>query len=1158
LDRLAIRSAERAPGRQTAGCNPAAIGQKRRVGGSVAQDPTTMIKFRILGPLEVQENGRLAPLGGTRQRALLAILLLHRGEVVSNDRLVDELWGEHPPGTATKTVQVYVSRLRKELGQGVVVTRGGGYMLDIEPDQLDAARFERLTDEGRAALENGDANAASELLRETLELWRGPPLTDLAYEPFAQGEIARLEELRLVALEQRVEADLALGKHAALIPELETLVREHPARERLRAQLILALYRSGRQADALASYRDARRALVEELGLEPGRELKELERAILAQDPALDAPARPRPSRGPARTGRPRASPRPRRGGVLVGIGGGLLLVAAVAAVFAGGEDDSNAARATANSLAVIDPESNSVVATVPTGIRPADVAAGAGHIWVANEADDTVTQVDPRRRAAVSTLTPRTGVAGVAVGAGGVWIGGERRLVRVNAGFRTQDLSVKLVPPDEHTGYSGPNLVAVRYGSVWVGSDYGAIARVDPETRAVESVSVGNSPSALATGAGGVWVTDDVDNTVTRIDPASANAVTAATPVGRGPSAVATGAGAVWVANTQDNTVARLDPKTAVVSGKTRVGRRPTGVAVGEGAVWVANSLSGTVSRIDPRDGDVEETIEIGGAPQSLTVAHGLVWVSVQPKAAPAIPTTAERGRVARVLVLEDEGPTDPALDFDRQRQSALCAQLYNYPDRPYPEGARLRPEVAGGPPSVSPDGRTYEFRLRRGFRFSPPSNEPVTAEAFERAIERTLSPRIGSFGGGLLADVVGADDYMAGRTRGIAGVSARGTTLVMRLERPVPDLTARLAAPYFCAVPPNTPIKRNGVDAVPSAGPYYVASRVPERSLVLRRNPNYSGPRPHRLAEIRYTIGVPEEKAVAAVEGGRADYVEINPPNLAGGLPAEPRQRLIERYGPPSEAARAGRQQLFTQPSLSTYSFVFNTRRGPFTDPRLRRAVNFAMDRRALAEHTGGSEAGQPTDQLIAPGVPGFEDAAIYPLGGPDLASARRLAGDERRQAVLYTCKLQGCTRHAQILKSNLSAIGIDLEIRQFNLAELFGRLEDPSEPFDIGYTNWFPDYVDPYNYVNGQYAREGGFRPGLFEDPKFERRMADAADLTGDARLRAYAKLDRDIADIAAPAATFATGVNTHFLSARMGCQVPHPIYGLDLAALCIKRR
>jgi oligopeptide transport system substrate-binding protein len=294
-----------------------------------------------------------------------------------------------------------------------------------------------------------------------------------------------------------------------------------------------------------------------------------------------------------------------------------------------------------------------------------------------------------------------------------------------------------------------------------------------------------------------------------------------------------------------------------------------------------------------------------------------------------------------------------------------------------------------------------------------------------------------------------------------------------------------------------------------------------------------------------------------VAAVKAGRADYVQLNPAELSGGAPTDVVGQLTQRYGPRSEAARGGRQQLFTQPSLSIYSFVFNTSRGPFTDPRLRRAVAFAMDRRALAQHTGGTETGRPADQFIPPGLPGFEDAAVYPLGGPDLESARRLMGGRRLSAVLYTCDLPGCARHAQILKANLSAIGIDLSIRQFLLGEMFDRTRDPSEPFDITYSNWFVDYADPYGYINEQFA-SNGFRPGLFEDPDFERRMAAAARLTGDARLRAYAKLDRDLAADAVPAVPFATGTANYFLSARMGCQVLHPIFGLDLASLCIRRR
>ena len=259
-------------------------------------------------------------------------------------------------------------------------------------------------------------------------MWRGPPLADFAYEQFAQPEIARLSELRLLTLEERIEADLALGRHTALVPELETLVREHPARERLRAQLMLALYRSGRQADALASYQDARRAFADRLGLEPSRELQALEQSILRQDPAIDAPVRRRAPVPPRRSS---------RGAVLIAAGGAILLAAAVAAIFAAGDEASDPERATANSLAVIDPESNRLVGTIPTGVRPADVAAGAGYIWVANRDDDTVTQIAPRARRVVSTTSPGVSVAGLAAGRHGVWVGDIRRTRVVQARSR-------------------------------------------------------------------------------------------------------------------------------------------------------------------------------------------------------------------------------------------------------------------------------------------------------------------------------------------------------------------------------------------------------------------------------------------------------------------------------------------------------------------------------------------------------------------------------------------------------------------------------------------------------------------------------------------------------------------------------------------------
>src|SRR2546426_11373420 len=259
------------------------------------------MEFRILGPIEVWSERRQIALGGIKQRALLAVLLLHRNEVVSIDRLIDELWNGHPPATSVKVVQVYVSQLRKALGgrrarsdeEGLLVTRAPGYLLRVEPDELDAERFERLVEEGRRALGAGSPRLATRTLLEALALWRGPALADFALDSFAQTEIARLEEVRVSALDNRIDADLALGRHEELVGELEALVAENPLRERLRGQLMLALYRAGRQADALEVYRQTRELQHGEPGLEPNRPLQSLEYSILLQDTALELAAQP-------------------------------------------------------------------------------------------------------------------------------------------------------------------------------------------------------------------------------------------------------------------------------------------------------------------------------------------------------------------------------------------------------------------------------------------------------------------------------------------------------------------------------------------------------------------------------------------------------------------------------------------------------------------------------------------------------------------------------------------------------------------------------------------------------------------------------------------------------------------------------------------------
>ena len=335
----------------------------------------------MLGPLEVLEDGREVDLGAPKQRALLAILLLHANEVVSTDRLVDDLWEDEPPDTARKALQVYVFQLRKLLGRERLHTRDRGYMLTVADGELDLDRF-------RDFVAAGDPVGA-------LGLWRGEPLQGFADRSFAAPDIARLEELRLTAIEERNEQQLAAGEHVELVGELESLVRAHPLRERLRGQQMLVLYRSGRQAEALDAYQDARRTLTDELGIEPGRELRDLQQKILNQDARLDLPiatpeqadvgAQKQPRRRLPESlarGRPAATRRCGRGGCP--------------------RRDSRISEAPVvvqpNSVALIDPETNAVVDDIPVGNSPSSVAVGEGAVWVLNGDDRTVSRVDPLR----------------------------------------------------------------------------------------------------------------------------------------------------------------------------------------------------------------------------------------------------------------------------------------------------------------------------------------------------------------------------------------------------------------------------------------------------------------------------------------------------------------------------------------------------------------------------------------------------------------------------------------------------------------------------------------------------------------------------------------------------------------------------------------
>ena len=923
--------------------------------------------FRILGPLEVWDGDRELSLGGGKQRALLALLLIHPNESLSTDRLIDELWDEQPPQTAGKALHNYVSQLRRMLGDDRLQTQPRGYALRVRPGELDVDGFRQQFEEGRRAQAAGDPERAALLLREALALWRGSPLADFTYEAFARDEIGRLDELHLSALIERIDADLALGRHVDVIGELETLVAQHPAQERLRGQLMLALYRSERQAEALQVYQDARRVLVEELGIEPSQALQRLEQSILTQDTAIELPVseRPRPTVADARSSSRRWPVMLQNQRLLVAV---LVAAAAVggaaAALFAWSDNSEPAQIVAGNAVAIIDPRSDRVTGQVAVGAAPAALAIGKGSLWVANTVDLSVSRVDLASGKTTRTI-PVGGVPiSLAVGRNAVWVvrrraDGHPELIAIDPRFDAVGSGRRMVQGDA----GGSASVAVAPDGVWVVAEGGFLARFDAAGKAIATrIATGNSPAALAVGEGAVWAGDPLGNTVARVDPAT-NLVTAETPVGTGADAVATGAGALWVADRVGDAVVRIDPATDAVITTINVGRGPTGIAVGLGSVWVANSRDGTVSRIDPVRNKVIQTIEVGGSPRTIAVGQGRVWVSVQNA---LVGPGRQTGGAVRVVARFPLDSLDPALAYGFGSwliEYATCAGLFNYPDRP--GLARIEPEVAAALPARSADGKSYTFTIRPGFRFSPPSNAPVTAQTFKFAIERALSPRIPdgparSFAG----DIVGVQAYEAGSAKHISGISVRGNTLSIRLTRASPDIVSRLAQPLFCPVPLGTPVEPKGVSTVPSAGPYYVASYVPAQGAVLKRNPNYHGLRPHALDEIDYSVGIGPAQSVKEVEAGTADFWVNDRPSF--GLLV----RLAARYGPGSPAARAGHQQYFVRSALGIENLSLNTSRPLFADADLRKAVNYALDRRAIAQVYGSSA--KPTDSVSPAGHP------------------------------------------------------------------------------------------------------------------------------------------------------------------------------------------
>jgi len=517
----------------------------------------------------------------------------------------------------------------------------------------------------------------------------------------------------------------------------------------------------------------------------------------------------------------------------------------------------------------------------------------------------------------------------------------------------------------------------------------------------------------------------------------------------------------------------------------------------------------------------------------------------------------TAQKGGTLRVSLNTDLDYVDPALAYYTVSWSieyATCSNLMNYPDAPAPRGSRLTPEVAQGFPKISKDGKTYTFTLKKTYKFS--NGAKVTAANYAAAINRNLNPKMASPAQPFIEDILGAKAVIDGGATKASGVKVLSPyKLRIRLTKRAPDLLSRLAMPFFCAIPANLPINPDGISApVVGSGPYYIAKWEPKRSITVLRNRFYKGPRPHNVNAVEYDIGLPLTTIRLNIENNTSDYP-------GDGLPPAAFAELGQKYG----VRKGSPGQFFVNPSAAFRYLAMNHDRPLFGGSAagnigLKKAVNNAIDRIAMINQRG-AYAGVINDQYMPPSMRGFQNAAIYP-SRPNVARAKSLANGNTRggKGVFYCANSGAAPPTCQIVQDNLKAIGLDMEIKLFPRAVQFTKTGTRGEPFDMSLEGWHMDYFDPYDFI---FLLDGStIRPAnnvnfsYFNSPAYNRKIAAAASLVGQARYRAFGNLDIDLAKNSAPLASYITDNTRILVSKSTGCFAYHPVYELDIPSICKK--
>jgi ABC-type transport system substrate-binding protein/DNA-binding SARP family transcriptional activator len=1051
--------------------------------------PESDLRVGILGPLEVHRGGVPCVLGGRQQRFVLALLALETGHAVSLDRIADALWGDDLPASYVTTIQTYVFRLREVLEPGrakgdpahvLVSTPGGGYRLDLPPTAVDAMEFEADVARGRAALEAGDASTAAATLGEALGLWRGDVLSDLGDLGPVLPAAQRLHEVRLVATEDWVAAELALGHHSALIPQLASLEAAHPLRERITALRMVSLYRSRRQADALTVYRQARQRLREELGVTPGEELRSLHERILKQDqelarspagdpPALlswtsgghldstsarsgaEAPTAPvsAPASDPPLVAEPPLRRPPNRRRAALAIATLVLLASTLASIgITRARDREPVQPVPANAVAAVGP-SGLMGEAVALGAVPIGLAEYGGSVWVLDHTNAAVKRVDPETRQVVQTI-PDVGNDPQAIAArgGNVWVAvfGSGTVTRINA-------EANKVVQRIDVG-NQPSAILASDSGVWVAnSGDNTVQRIDPETgRTDHPIAVGNGPSALALAGSTLWVANARGGTLTELDTHTEEPRKADIPVDAGPTALAVTDTDVWVANQLGRTVSRIDRESGLVA-RIFVDDGPSAIVASGDEVWVGNAYAGTLSRIDSRSNAVT-SVAVGSSPRALAVVGDDVWT--------VSGAFASADHVGGTLTVAENLPFDASTADPTGAYFASFISMLRLAydglvafSRPGGlSGQTIVPDLATALPPPTDGGRTYIFTIRRGIHYS--DGREVKASDFVLGFRRTLVrvPDLGLFDG-----VVGAKECEQEAKRSstpscdLPGVRADDDAmrLTVRLSDPDPELVYKLA--YIVApAPPGTPL-----DAVvpphwiPSTGPYQIGSLDKDGSLTLVRNPYFSvwshAAQPAGYPDIivhRFTES-PQQATKDVVER-RADLAPVpyGDHDLVVSHPAQTH--------PFDEA--------------STDFLYVNTHLAPFDNRLVRQALNYAVDRREFVKlYSDARPVARVSCQMLPPNFSSYASYCPYQTGladedyqGPDLEKARQLVAQS-------------------------GTLGASVVIHR--------KVQPPGEPQNPWYP--FPEYV-------AQVLRDLGYRatvedipeehrPYNYEDPAYE---------------------------------------------------------------------